>query len=217
VTNVTKKSNVTKKQGRGTSRGAIIATIVGGVVVIALIAAVLLGGNAQPGAEFGSPEVAGALPLMPSGSALDNTATGLDAPTVVGEDFGGEEVAIENDGRAKAIVFLAHWCPHCQAEVPRVQDWLDATGGVEGVDIYSVTTSMNSAQPNYPPSDWLEREAWTSPVIRDDRENTALIAYGAGGFPYWVFVDEDGTVALRTSGETTIADLEAIMTSLVSN
>jgi cytochrome c biogenesis protein CcmG, thiol:disulfide interchange protein DsbE len=207
----------TSTKKRQTSRGPLIAGIVGAVIVIALIAAVVLGGSARPGAEFGSPEIDGALPLMPSSSAIDNTSTGLDSPTMVGEDFDGAEVAIEDDGRAKAIVFLAHWCPHCQAEVPRVQEWLNSGGGVEGVDIYAVTTSMNSGRPNYPASEWLEREGWTSPVVRDDQQNSALIAYGAGGFPFWVFVEEDGTVALRTSGETSIADLEAIMTGLVSN
>jgi thiol-disulfide isomerase/thioredoxin len=207
-----------KKQSRQTtSKAAWIAGIVGGVVVIALIAAVLLGGGPGPGSEYGSPDVSGALPLMPSGSPVDSTATGLAAPTIVGQDFDGNEVAIEDDGRAKAIVFLAHWCPHCQAEVPRVQEWLDAGGGVDGVDIYSVATSMNSGRDNYPSSDWLEREGWTSPVIRDDQEGSAHIAYGAGGFPYWVFVEEDGTVALRTSGETSVADLEAIMTDLVTD
>jgi thiol-disulfide isomerase/thioredoxin len=207
----------TKRQGQSKSRGPLIAGIVGAVIVIALIAAVALGGNTQPGAEFGAPEVTGALPLMPSSSSLDSGAAGLGAPSIAGADFDGTEVVIENDGRAKAIVFLAHWCPHCQAEVPRVQEWLDAGGGVEGVDIYSVSTSMNSGRPNYPSSAWLDREGWTSPVIRDDQENSAHTAYGAGGFPFWVFVEEDGTVALRTSGQTTIADLEAIMTGLVTN
>jgi len=205
------------KKGQPKSKGPLIAGIVGGVIVVALIAAVALGGGAQPGAEYGSPEIDGALPLMPSSSTVDNTASGLAAPTMVGQDFDGAEVAIENDGRAKAIVFLAHWCPHCQAEVPRVQQWLDAGGGVEGVDIYSVSTSMNSGRDNYPASDWLDGEGWTVPVIRDDQDNSAHVAFGAGGFPYWVFVEEDGTVAMRTSGETTVADLEAIMSSLVGD
>ena len=194
----TTAKNAKKQRTPAKSKGPLIGGIVGAVVVLALIAAVVLGGSARPGSEFGSPEISGALPLMPSGTPVDTSVTGLAAPTVVGEDFDGNEVAIRNDGRAKAIVFLAHWCPHCQAEVPRVQQWLDATGGVEGVDIYAVATAMNSAQPNYPPSAWLEGEGWSSPVIRDDEERSALVAYGAGGFPFWVFVDEDGTVALRS-------------------
>jgi hypothetical protein len=95
-----------------------------------------------------------------------------------------------------------------------VQAWLDATGGDPDVDLYSVATSMNSGQPNYPPSSWLEGEDWSVPVIRDDQDNSALIAYGAGGFPYWVFTNADGTVAIRTSGELSTEQLETILSTL---
>lgn len=192
-----------------------VVGIIFGVVAVILILALVFG-TQQIGAEFGDPTVEGQLPLM-GGETFDQTATGFNTPSVTGQDFDGSTVTIDpTDGRAKAIVFLAHWCPHCRAEVPRVQQWLDATGGVEGVDVYSVATSMNSAQPNFPPSEWLEGEGWTPPVIRDDSDSTVYIAHGAGGFPYWVFVNPDGTVALRTSGEMNIADLEAIMLGLVA-
>lgn len=197
------------------SRTGIIIGVAGGAVVLLLIAAVVFGTN-EVGSEYGAPVVEGqALPLMPSGQTIDTSATGLSYPDVTGENFSGSKVVIDNaDGRAKGIVFLAHWCVHCQAEVPRVKAWLDATGGVDGVDLYAVTTSINSAQNNYPPSDWLDREGFELPVIRDDKENSVLLAYGAGGFPYWVFTNADGTVALRTSGELSSDQLENILTGL---
>jgi thiol-disulfide isomerase/thioredoxin len=151
---------------------------------------------------------------MPSNTPVDGTATGETAPTVVGEDFDGNEARIENDGRAKAIVFLAHWCPHCQNEVPAVQAWLDSGGGVEGVDMYSVATAMNSTKDNYPSSEWLDREGWTVPVIVDDVDDSVYRAHGAGGFPFWIFENSDGTVAVRVAGSTPIAELEQIMQSL---
>ena len=134
---------------------------------------------------------------MPPDTRVDVTANGETAPTVIGQDFDGNEVRIENDGRAKAIVLLAHWCAHCQNEVPAVQAWLDSGGGVEGVDMYSVATAMDSNRDNFPPSEWLDREGWTVPVIRDDSNNSVHTAYGSGGFPFWVFVNSDGTVAFR--------------------
>jgi thiol-disulfide isomerase/thioredoxin len=148
------------------------------------------------------------------GNVAGDPAFGLAAPTVVGADYGGNEVRIEDDGRSKAIVFLAHWCQFCQAEVPSVQAWLDATGGVEGVDMYSVATAVNSARSNYPPSTWLESEGWTVPIIRDDAASSVLDAYGNGAFPYWVFTNSDGTVALRIEGSIPVNDLQAIMESL---
>lgn len=197
------------------NKTGLIVGIAGGVVVLLLIAAVLFA-NEEVGAEYGTPVIEGqGLPLMPPQSPVDETANGFIAPTVIGQDFDNNTVEIDNtDGKAKGIVFLAHWCGHCQAEVPRVQAWLDATGGVPGVNLYSVATAMNSGQGNFPPSDWLARENWSLPVIRDDQDNSVLAAYGSGGFPYWVFTNADGTVALRTAGELTIVQLEEILASL---
>jgi thiol-disulfide isomerase/thioredoxin len=181
-----------------------------GAIALALVGAIAFSSDEAIGSEFGDVTVDGALP--PFVDPATDSAIGMPAPEVEGEDFDGNTVVIENDGTAKAVVFLAHWCPHCQAEVPKVQAWLDDGGGVEGVEIVSVTTSMNSAQPNYPPSEWLDRENWTSPVIRDDSDSTVLRSYGSGGFPYWVFVAADGSVTRRSAGQLDIPTLEAFMT-----
>lgn len=196
------------------SKTGIIIGAVGGLVVLLLIAAVMFG-NEEIGAEYGTPELSGtSLPPMPSQVSVDTSATGLVAPEVFGQDYTGNDVSITSDGTAKGIVFLAHWCPHCQEEVPRVQEWLDNGGGVEGVDLYSVSTRINSGQPNHPPSEWLEREGWTLPIIVDDQSSSIWSAYGSGGFPYWVFFNADGTVAFRTAGELTIPQLEEFLNSL---
>ena len=201
-----------------TSRTTWIVAAAGAVVVAILIAAVLFGGSvgspAVPIEEVvGSPQIQGALPPM-AGGGVDESATGVPAPTVVGEDFDGNQVAIQNDGRPKAIVFLAHWCGFCQAEVPEVQRWLNETGGVEGVDLYSVTTAVDNKRTNYPPSSWLEDEGWTVPIIRDDVRSSVLTAHGSGGFPFWVFTNSDGTVALRIAGNIPTDNLESIMSGL---
>ena len=200
-------------QNQKASKTVIIAGVAGAVVVALLIAAVLFG-TTEAGSEYGEPQIRGALPPMPQQANIDQSATGIDATTVTGEDFDNNTVVVGNDGRPKAIVFLAHWCPHCQAEVPSVQAWLDATGGVDGVDMYSIATAINSGRDNHPPSDWLENEGWTVPVIRDDQDSSVLRAYGNGGFPFWVFTNSDGTVALRVAGEIPIADLEEILQNL---
>ena len=199
-------------EGSGARRSIPILGIVFGVIVVILIAVVLFG-TSETGSEYGDPVVEGALPPMPN-APVDSSATGAAAPAVTGQDFDGNEVTITDDGTAKAIVFLAHWCPHCQNEVPRVQAWLDETGGVDGVAMYSVSSSMSTGRDNHPASEWLEREGWTVPLIRDDADDTVVRSYGGGGYPFWVFVNADGTVALRTSGELAIADLEQILNSL---
>ena len=154
------------KESSGSKTSLIVGLIGGGVVLLLVLAVVL--GNTEVGAEFGAPTIEGAgLPGMPPSNPVDASASGLQIPKVTGENFAGTEVTIDPaDGKAKAIVFLAHWCPNCQAEVPRVQAWIDGGGGVEGVDMYAVATSMNSSRGNYPASAWLDREGWTAPVLR---------------------------------------------------
>ncbi len=184
-----------------------------GLIAVALVAAVLFTGNTGVANEAGEPSTEGE--WLPVYQRTDgDPAVGLPAPKITGMDYDGNEVVFAPDGTPTAVVFLAHWCPHCQVEVPKVQSWLDAGGGVAGVEIMSVTTSINSARDNYPPSEWLEREGWTSPVIRDDTDSTIHSAFGAGGFPYWVFLNGDGTVAARTSGQLDIPTLEQIMLTL---
>lgn len=178
--------------------------VLGGVAVIVLITVVLLtfesGGGDTPN-QFGDPTITGsALPRFNEEPAND-PAIGLPIPGIQGADFEGDPVSITDDGRPKIIVFLAHWCSHCQAEVPVVQDWIDSGGKPAGVDVYSVATSTAETRTNYPPSEWLEREGWTSPVIVDDTAFSVGDVFGLNAFPYFVFVRADGTVAGRLTGE----------------
>jgi hypothetical protein len=221
MTTKTKKQSTArgKRTPEPAKRKVPVLGLVFGGVALALVAAIVFSSDETIGGagEYGEPAVTGeALPLMDLNVAVmpNDPALGSIAPEVTGQDFDDSTVTIEHDGTPKAIVFLAHWCQHCQAEVPRVQAWLDGGGGVEGVEIVSVTTSANSGQPNWPPSAWLDRENWTSPNIRDDSESSALVAYGGRSFPYWVFVNGDGTVAHRQAGQTDIATLQAVMASL---
>jgi cytochrome c biogenesis protein CcmG/thiol:disulfide interchange protein DsbE len=209
-------STKSSTSGSTNSMGRWLIIAGGAVVVVILILAVALTGGSSsdvaPEDEFGSPQVDGQLPPLTDPGA--DAAVGTVAPDLAGQDFDGNAVALTNDGEAKAIVFLAHWCPHCQNEVPAVQGWLDDGGGVEGVAIYSVSTSMDETRVNWPASAWLEDEGWTSPVIRDDQAGTAMISFGGNAFPYWVFVNSDGTVAGRIAGGIPTDQLEEIMQSL---
>lgn len=138
------------------------------------------------------------IPILSGNAPVgQDIAFGWDAPALSGSDWRGNPVTIDpNDGRPKLIAFLAHWCPHCQAEVPQVQAWLNETGGHPDVDLYGVATSINRSRPNWPPGDWLEREGWTPPTIIDDN-NRAATAFGLSAFPYWVAVNAEGKVVYR--------------------
>ena len=53
------------------------------------------------------------------------------------------------------------------------------------------------------------------PVLVDPT-NTVAEAYGLSGFPYWVFTDSAGKVAIRTAGELTIEQLEQAIALLIA-
>ena len=185
---------------------------VGGIALIATVVLTMSAGDTTD--EFGEPIIAGdALPLAGDGTDL---ALGLPIPEVVGADFAGNEVTITRDGRPKILLFLAHWCSHCQAEVPVVHDWVEAGSLPEGLDLIGIATSTSSTRPNFPPSEWLEREGWETPTIVDDAEFSVGTAFGLDAFPFWVFVAPDGTVVGRTSGELPPETISEIAQTLIA-
>jgi cytochrome c biogenesis protein CcmG, thiol:disulfide interchange protein DsbE len=154
-------------------------------------------------------------PLPPLPEAGADPAVGATLPVLSGTTLDGDAITIPEPGRPTMIVFLAHWCPHCQAEVPVVQRWVDDGGLPSDVDLVTVSTAADSRRPNHPPAAWLDREGWTAPVLVDGA-NTAAEAAGLTGFPFFVGVDSEGEVVSRTSGQLTEAQLTAIAESLTA-
>lgn len=139
-----------------------------------------------------------------SGSGTADPALGETIPTIKGETFDGSQMTIAPDGKPQIIMVVAHWCPHCQAEVPRLQDWLDQNGMPADVELVTVATSNDSSRVNFPAAPWLRKEGWSVPTMIDDKDSNAGQALGVTGFPTFIVVDADGKVVFRTSGEITM-------------
>jgi thiol-disulfide isomerase/thioredoxin len=220
---------------RSTGSRWLLPGLIGVAAVIAAILAVVLPGSGPPSgggsstlppsasASPGGPgsPAASAVPVITGTTLPDfenpngDPAVGMPAPEVRGVGFDGTPVSIAADGRPKVVLFLAHWCPHCQEEVPLVQAWVALGGVPDEADLVSVATGIDPAAPNYPPDAWLEREGWTVPVIVDPT-NSVATAYGLTAFPYWVFIGPDATIRARAAGEMSIADLEAALRGLTT-
>ena len=73
-------------------------------------------------------------PEVRSGEQPD-TAWCRDAPIVAGYDYAGNRVTIDpaTDGPTM-VVLLAHWCPHCNAEIPVLNEWRDSGGDPRGLE-----------------------------------------------------------------------------------
>jgi cytochrome c biogenesis protein CcmG/thiol:disulfide interchange protein DsbE len=203
-----------KPAGRQPKSKSTLWWIIGGVLGLGLIVALAMSiAGEEPIDEsigFGSPTVEGdPLPVYSSGS--EDVAVGVTAPSVIGADWNGNEATIEPDGTPKIIVFLAHWCPHCQAEVPVIQQWIDEGNLPENVEMVSVSTGANRLRDNWPPQDWLEEEGWTPPVIMDDELTTVAVSYGMGGTPMFVVLDGENQNLGRISGELNVDGLNTLV------
>jgi cytochrome c biogenesis protein CcmG/thiol:disulfide interchange protein DsbE len=183
--------------------------------MLAAIAAIVIAGGDDD--SSGTVE-ADAVPVEVSGDPLapfegpDDPAIGQPFPAVSGTGLDGEPLAITSEG-AKLVVYVAHWCPHCQREVPVIQEWVDRGNLPDDVELAGVSTAIHPNRDNYPPSDWFEEEGWTATTLIDP-DDAAAQAAGLSVFPFFVAVNEDGTVAQRGSGELTEAQLTALVESI---
>lgn len=192
--------------------GALVVILVGAVAFVALTS-----GEDDDGGDVAAPGVGGVVafgdvtvegdPLSPYENGVEDPAVGETAPTLTGIDPEGNPITIEPGADGPMLIsFLAHWCPHCQAEVPRIVELADDQGEIDGVKVAAVATSSTPDRPNFPPGEWLASEGWPGPVLLDSEAEagqvpTAAAAYGQSGFPFLVAIDAEGNVVARASGE----------------
>lgn len=158
-----------------------------------------------------SPPSSAAEPLLPvSGAALpqfgqghgNDPAVGLLAPDISATSLDGDTITVgAADGRGKVYGFFAHWCPHCQAELPRLVGFFNTTGLPDEVDFHAISAATNPDAGNFPPEAWFATELWPFPVLDDSSTGAISAAFGLPGFPYFVVVDGDGAVTHRLAGE----------------
>ena len=204
----------------------ILGGLVALVVVAAIVAFVAAGGDDGDSEEAGSGGSSAAPASTEGGSSTEGAevtvegetlprfedpdsdpAVGMAAPVLTGpEVHGNGTVTIEAAGRPVMIAVFAHWCPHCQAELPVVSQVL-ADGGFEGIDVYGLSTAEDESQDNWPPADWFDEQGFTAPVVADDAQSTLFSALGLTSFPSWVVLDGNGDVVLRLTGELSEEEL----------
>ena len=189
----------TRRSGPG--RTMLLALV--GAVALALVASLTLGGGDPPGdpdtQETGAVAVFGeGLPAF-AGTDGDD-AVGRMAPDFDATTFNGDTVQVRpGDGTGYVIAFFAHWCPHCQVELPKLTAWIERDGIPAGVEVVGVSTAVYMDRGNLPRS-WFVAEGWPELVLRDSNDSAVAEAYGLRSFPYFVVVGTDGRVRVRVSG-----------------
>lgn len=205
--------------------------IFGIAVVVVLVAVVVIAAVAGSGDDSSSSNGNGvdiqetrqvdvvsgsALPLFESPES--DAALGMTAPQVSGSTLDGTFISTTPEaGNYKMIVFVAHWCPHCQREIPRLVDWAAQGELPDNLDVMAVSTAVDETRGNYPPSKWLEDEEWPFPVMADDDAGTAADTFGLSAFPYFVVLSPEGEVVARNSGEIELDTLKAMLSSAMGS
>jgi thiol-disulfide isomerase/thioredoxin len=191
------------------------------VVVIAVIAIVVTrSDDAAAGPQTYPVQVTGTpLPQLPDSASTPDPAIGQLPPTLTGQSlFDGTPMTIKPGGGApQLIVFFAHWCPHCQREVPVLVQWMASGQKPADLQVTGVSTAYNQSPENSPASAWLKRVNWPAPVMADSSNDTAADAYGLTAFPYLVVLGPDGTVKGRTTGELTSDQLTSFVNKALAS
>lgn len=141
---------------------------------------------------------------------LADTAIGATAPVVTGQSFDGTEVVIGGVSEGPTmLVFLAHWCPHCNDEIPELLA-LNGSGDLPGnLNVVGISTAVDPNGDNYPPSEWIVDKGWDWAVLADTDASEAFQAFGGSGFPFTVMLDANGNVLARKSGSGTAGEINA--------
>ncbi len=190
------------------------------LIMVAGVAVVAIAASSRDGADDGVAQTAPAeaigvgLPALPVDG--EDPAVGTAAPAISAQTLDGARVTLEADGTARVYGFFAHWCPHCQNELPRISDWLNSNTLPDDVEVVAISTAVDPGRDNYPPSGWFAEEEWPATVLLDSDEDDISIGFGLTGFPFWVAVDGDGNVVGRVSGEIDIPQFEEMLAMVES-
>jgi thiol-disulfide isomerase/thioredoxin len=156
---------------------------------------------------------AGYLPLFEQGQP--DAALGSVLGEVAGIEYYTEtEMTVDpTDGTARAWLIWAHWCPHCQRELPPLSEWYAANADqYPNVELISVSSSIDPTRGN-PLEPYLDELQLPFPVIVDP-DLTLAEQFGLSAYPFWVFTAGDGTTLLRVAGFLEIDQVASIFSQL---
>lgn len=225
---MTTKSNTSTEPNSRRTTWVVVGVV--GVILAALLIALFTSDSSSDGESIdggdstpvdvqdqNQPVVVTGEPLSPLADAANDPAVGQVAPRLEGRAFDGTPVIVEpGDGRPYMVVFLAHWCPHCNAEIPRLVAWFESGQVPEDLRVVGVSTSVAVDRPNYPPSQWIIETRWPWEIMADSADVTAAMAYGVSGFPFFAIVGADGLIKVRQSGEIETTALQALVASALA-
>lgn len=184
------------------------------VVVLAVLAVVLSASEDGDGRTAASPSATatdGASVTIDGAPQSEMIAQGSPIPEWSAPALdGGTVVWSERPAGPSILAIWAPWCPHCQAELPRLAQAVEAH---PRVSLVTIATAVDP-QTGPTPAEYMASEGLSFPVGLDDEENTLAAGLGVQGFPTTYFVDPEGLVVAAASGELDPEAVDQILTYL---
>lgn len=156
---------------------------------------------------------------LPAYESSNNDAAvigAMELPDISGpEYYSGQQVDYPAGSNGKARVWLiwAHWCPHCQNELPDLNSWWPENASrFPDIELVTVTSAIDDTRGN-PLEAYLDSSQFSFPVIVD--ESGAVSAkFGTTAFPFWVVTDTEGRVVFRFAGGLGIENVDQVFAQL---
>jgi cytochrome c biogenesis protein CcmG, thiol:disulfide interchange protein DsbE len=198
--------------------GLVAVAIVAFVGVVAVLSA-NEGADLPSLAEYAGTVTVAGEPVPPIGEdGSDPFAGQVSAPVLTVQDLADGERVLGAPGQAQVLVFLAHWCPVCDQELPVLRRVIDRGDVPADVELVLVTTALDPSRPNWSPDRWLADAGLGGVLtVRDDTAGRAFTTYGLRAYPAWAAIDADGVVVARRQGllpETGIVDLLGLVSGV---
>ncbi|MGJ7921153.1 peroxiredoxin family protein [Neobacillus sp. LXY-4] len=131
-----------------------------------------------------------------SGLEVGNTPPDFELKTLTGEtaklsDYKGKKVMLN---------FWATWCPPCKAEMPEMQKFYEANK--DNVEILAVNMDTNNDVAGF-----VQNTGLTFPILLDET-NEVNKNYQIVSIPTTFFIDENGVITYRFTGQMKLEDME---------
>lgn len=167
------------------------------------LAAAAIGSSIGAGesSAAGAAQATDGLPPYPTSGADPAVQAGMAIGPISGDEYYSQSrLTIEPDGDTATVWLIwAHWCPHCQTELPELSAfWEQAAADYPHVEVVTITSSIDPSRGN-PLEAYLDESGFPFPVLVDP-DNSLATTLGTTAFPFWVVTGPDGRVLLRRPG-----------------
>lgn len=140
----------------------------------------------------------------------EGPTVGEEAPDFELATLDGKKVKLsELRGKGVLVNFWATWCPPCREEMPAIQEMYEKYEPL-GFEVVAV----NIAESDVTAEAFARQLNLTFPIVMD-RERDVVRLYRVGPLPSSYFIDPEGKVHTKFTGEINIAQLEPLINEIL--